>query len=103
LADNNLRDYEAHRVFARDAVSLVVRSCVERNSDGHFAVAYIERLPTEGDADVHLEDLGTSWMELNFTTEDAAVWDFRPTLQEAIAAHTAAFAHYDDWIVRAEN
>ena len=95
--------YQISVVFGRDEHSLTARACLQRPSDGYFAVGFVERLPFEGDEHKTIEELATPWDQLNFTTEDAASWAWWPTLREAIDASKLTFASFEDWSANASN
>ena len=95
--------YSNHIVFGKDEHSLIARTCLKRPSDGYFAVGYVERIPFDGDDEKKIEELVTPWEQLNFTTEDAASWDWRPTLQEAVEASKITFAPFEKWTANASN
>jgi hypothetical protein len=99
----DVNDYQCHIVLGRDEHSLVARTCLQRPSDGRFAVGFVERIPFEGDEEKCIEDLVTPWHELNFTTEDAASWSWWPTLREAIDESKVTFAPFESWSSNASN
>ncbi len=92
-----------HRIFEHDGDFLLLRTCVQRPSDGKFAAVYLDRIPVAGVDDKKIDDLGTPWNEMAFTTEDRDGWEWFDSLDLAIAAHKRVFASYESWTVRAPN
>ena len=95
--------YTCHVVLGMDEYSLTARTCLKRPSDGYYAVGYVERIPFKGDEDKVVEELVTPPEELNFTTEDAANWEWRSTLQLAVGASKLTFANFEKWAADVPN
>ena len=99
----DVNGHEVSVVFARDERSIIARTCLQRPSDRHFAVGFVERIPFQRTEDKPFDELATSWDQLNFTTEDAANWTWWPTLREAVDASKVTFASFENWSANAPN
>jgi hypothetical protein len=97
----DVNGHQCSVVFGRDEHSLIARTCLQRPSDGYFAVGFVERIPFEGGEEKTVEELATPWDQLNFTTEDAASWIWWPTLRQAVDASKVTFAPFENWSANA--
>ena len=92
--------YEYILIFTKDDQSFLAWHCLKRPSDCLHAVGFVERVPFEGEFEKPLMDVVTPLKELNFTTEDAALWTWWPTIQEAVRGSENTFAHTEDWSIK---
>ena len=95
--------YREQRVIGHDRDALVIRVCFERLSDGQSAVAHTEFVREEDHLDKRLAEIAHTTAELLLDAEQPALWDFRPSLVEAISAHDEIFADFVERIKNAEH
>jgi hypothetical protein len=93
--------YREHRVLAHRAGALVIFVCIERLSDSSFAVSQAEFLYEDDDYRKRLTEIADNTVMLLLDPETPAEWEFLPTLEEAIAAHEAAFEGFVEQVTNA--
>jgi hypothetical protein len=100
LADTLLL-YSEHRVFCRKSSELVLFVCLERISDGKFAVNQAEFIRVGDRLSERSAQIAATTVELLLDDERLEQLEFFDAIDEAIAAHEHAFADMEEWLPNA--
>jgi hypothetical protein len=95
--------YKAHGIVSVEDGAMVFRWCVERLSDGEFAVVHTEFHDPLSDPEKELLDTITPIEKLHLTTSDEADWQFYATIQEAIVESKVSMTAYSEWMKHARD
>ncbi|HEY9552110.1 hypothetical protein [Allosphingosinicella sp.] len=95
--------YREHRVYARKANELVLFVCLERLSDGKFAVSQAEFLREGDDLKERMAQIAATVVELMLDEDPVERVEFFDTIVEAVSSHEHAFADMDEWVANAQN
>jgi hypothetical protein len=95
--------YRSNGIVSVEDGAMVFRWCLERHSDGQFAVVHTEFHDPFSDPEKLITDTVTPVEKLNLTTADEADWKFYATIQEAIAASKICMDAYSEWMKNARN